>query len=125
MNNNQMNFDSMTGQPINQNTNTENIQTISNINSAPVLEPTQQSIPIVTQPEIMNQTINTINTQQQLQSIPTVEQSKQEFINNAQNLNTEKKIEKKEGVNYIFIIILFVIIFAAIFFLFPLLLNYI
>lgn len=66
-----------------------------------------------------------VQIQSQLQSIPTVEQNKQDFINNVQSMNTEKKEEKKEGINFIFIIILFVAILVAIYFLFPLLLDYI
>lgn len=103
MNNNQMNFDPMTGQPINQNiaTTPNQVQT--------------------TQP--VQQPANNINIQQQLQSIPTVEQTKQEFINNTQAENVVKKEEKQDGPNIVFIIILFVIIFAAIFFLFPYLMK--
>ena len=103
MNNNQMNFDPMTGQPINQ-----NITTIPN--QVQTTQPVQQPA-------------NNINIQQQLQSIPTVEQTKQEFINNTQAENVVKKEEKQDGPNIVFIIILFVIIFAAIFFLFPYLMK--
>ena len=128
MNNNQINFDPMTGQPI----NTENAST-------PTIS--QQNIPIVgleqeeniphTQVNQYNtftqQTIDTYNNnasvQQQMQVIPTVEQSKQEFINNTQANNTIKKEENKEGPNITFIAILFAIIFAAIFFLFPYLIK--
>lgn len=63
--------------------------------------------------------------QQQIQGVPTVEQSKEEFIDNTQALTPEKKEEKQNGVNYVFMVILFVIIFGAIFFLFPLLLKHI
>lgn len=108
MNNNQMNFDPMTGQPINQ-----NITTIPN----QVQTTNSQTTQSVQQPA------NNINIQQQLQSIPTVEQTKQEFINNTQAENVVKKEEKQDGPNIVFIIILFVIIFAAIFFLFPYLMK--
>ena len=77
---------------------------------------TQQTIDI-------NKANNAANVQQQMQSIPTVDQNKQEFINNTQASNVVKKQEKKSGPNVIFIVILFVIIFAAIFFLFPYLLE--
>ena len=127
MNNNQINFDPMTGQPIN-----------NNINATPV---SQQNIPIVgleqtettvqptvnpvVQPQVTEQpTQNNTTIQQAIQSVPTVEQSKQEFINNTQALTPEKKEEKK-GVNYTFVIVLFIVIFISIFFLFPLLLDYI
>lgn len=70
------------------------------------------------------------NTQQaqiqsELKNIPNVDQDKQSFINNVESMNNEKKEEKKEGINFAFIIILFAIILAAILFLFPFLLNYI
>lgn len=66
-----------------------------------------------------------VQIQNELQSIPTVEQDKQSFINNVQSLNQEKKEEKKDGINFVFIIILFIVILVAIYFLFPILLDYI
>ena len=96
-------FDPMTGQQISQPTN--NTQVGSEI---PV-----QSID------------SAIQIQNELQAIPTVEQGSNAFINNVQSMNQEKKEEKKEGVNFVFIIILFIIILATILFLFPLLLDYI
>lgn len=123
MDNNQMNFDPMTGQPINQNTNnsmvpndemtipmqqnniqnsvTTQTENVNNINLAPSIEP------------------SITNVQHSIQNIATVEQSKQEFIETTQANSLAKKEEKKDGPNIVFIIILFVIIFAAIFFLFP------
>ena len=65
------------------------------------------------------------NVQNELKSIPTIDQNKDQFMNNVQNMNPEKKEEKKDGVNMIFVIIMFVIILVAILFLFPLLLDYI
>lgn len=56
---------------------------------------------------------------QQMQSIPTIDQNKQEFINNTQATNSNTKEEKKGSINMVFVIILFVVIFAAIFLLFP------
>ena len=44
--------------------------------------------------------------QNELQNIPTVEQGKEAFINNVQSMHEEKKEEKKEGVNFLFIITL-------------------
>lgn len=136
MNNTEFNFDPITGQPLS-NTNITNTQTLNTINQpsnnleqathqVPPVQPINQPI---LQPQPITQDINTLNdisTQQiQMQSIPTVEQSTSDFINNTQAQNVEKKDEKKNGINYAFIIILFAIIFAAIFFLFPLLLKYI
>lgn len=66
-----------------------------------------------------------VQIQTELQNIPTVDQNKQQFMNNIQSINQEKNEEKKEGINFVFIIILFVVILAAIYFLFPILLNYI
>ena len=122
MNNNQMNFDPMTGQPINQNINNMNNVAVPNqvqqVYTQPI--PPVQPVPTV---EPVPTVDNIVNTQQQMQNIPTVEQSKQEFINNTQANNTVKKEEKKDGPNIAFIVILFVIIFAAILFLFPYLLD--
>lgn len=105
--NNNINFDPMTGQPI-QNTNNQ-----PNTN--------QQ---IINQSNIEQQ-INQQQIQTQLQNIPTVEQNHQQFINNVQTINQEKKEEPKEGINFVFIIVLFIIMLGAIYFLFPLLAKYI
>lgn len=122
----QMNFDPMTGEPINQNNgNVNNTVVLNQVQPESVKQTTAQIVqptPVTVESE-QNITSNTINAQQQMQSIPTVEQSKQEFINNTQENNTIKKDEKKEGPNVAFILILFAIIFAAIFFLFPYLLE--
>lgn len=123
MNNNQINFDPITGQPINQNVNNtvvpqpEIIQPVPTVEQVPTVEPVQ-----TIQPQVPIIDSNIYN-QQQMQSIPTVEQTKQDFINNTQANSVVEKEEKKEGPNITFIIILFVIIFAAIFFLFPYLLK--
>lgn len=115
MNNNvEMNFDPMTGEPINNNQNNNISQ-----QNIPVILPETNNEPIP-QEQLLDSNIQPI---QPIQSIPTIEQSREQFINNTQNISETKKEEKKEGVNYIFIIVLFVIIFAAIFFLFPYLLE--
>ena len=113
--NNQMNFDPITGQPINQNNN--NI--VPNNGAINTLE--QNNIPVQQENNLNQQPIETtvVNPQQIMQNIPTVEQSKQEFINNTQANSSAKQEEKKDGPNIAFIIILFIIIFVAIFFLFP------
>ena len=74
---------------------------------------------------VVNNVNNVTQIQHELQSVPTVEQGKEAFINNVQSMQQEKKEEKKEGVNFVFIIILFIVLLAAIFFLFPILLDYI
>lgn len=154
MNNTQPTFDPMTGQPLNSNINTQPTfdpmtgQPLnSNINNQAILSSTEnnqispaeititqnQSLPTSEantnlQTEMITaqlpQENNVLSTQQQMQSIPTVEQSTQDFISNTQAINEEKKEEKKEGPNIVFIVILFAIIFAAIFFLFPYLLKF-
>ena len=58
-----------------------------------------------------------------MQNIPTVEQSKQEFIQNTQTNNITNTEEKKASFNITYIVILFAIIFASIFFLFPYLIK--
>ena len=146
--NNNMTFDPNTGVPIQQNNQQPVNQQIikqpimineKQINSQPTLENSSiqqlntENI-VLEQNQDNEQQIQNIETtqinepalnQNEFQSIPTVEQSQQDFINNVQSMNQEKKEEKKEGINFVFIIILFVIILAAIYFLFPLLLKYI
>ena len=131
--NNNMNYDPMTGIPI-QNNN-QNIDNINNILTEPIsnqtmqqntsiaIDPIQQSNTIINEP--INQQIEYINTNIPPHIAPTVEQNEQQFINTIQNTNTEKKEVKKDGANYIFVIILFIIIIASIYFLFPMLLKYI
>lgn len=126
MNNNQANFDPMTGQSINQNiSNTMN--TVQPAQPAQPAQPTQQAI--APTPEIQpiqpTSTVdNNIITQQQMQYIPTAEQSTKDFISNTQANSAEQKEEKKkDGPNIGFIAILFIVIFASIFFLFPYLLK--
>ena len=120
--NNNANFDPITGQPL------QNNQQILN-NAEQVNQPTIEQATIVTEPKANQQSIDqpapVEQIQSQLQNIPTVEQNKQDFINNVQSMNQQKKEEKKEGVNFVFIIILFVVILVVIYFLFPILLNYI
>lgn len=115
--NNQMNFDPMTGQPINQNSNLNNVVPQSTINTDQI---TNQTMQVATENSFQNVEPNLQNNiQQQMQNIPTIEQTRQEFISNTQANNTGKKDEKTEGPNIALIIILFTIIFASIFFLFP------
>ena len=91
-------------------------------------------------PITSEETLNTINEVQvnndtsidqeiqiknELQNIPTVEQDAQEFINKVQAQSQEKKDDKKDGINFVFIILLFAVILAIVIFLFPVLLNYV
>ena len=66
-----------------------------------------------------NTTIDNSAIQQQMQAIPTIEQDKQAFMNNSQETAVVKPEEKKSGINITFVVILFIIIFAAIILLFP------
>ena len=128
MNNNQINFDPMTGQPIDNNNNINNqvqnlnqqqqvnLQNLNNNQNLNEVAPVMPAVASIEQPQ-------TNNIQQQLSSIPTIEQNAEQFVNNTQATNTIKKEEKKEGPNIAFIVIIFAIIFAAIFFLFPYLLE--
>ena len=97
-------------------------QTTSTVNEI-INNPVQQSNTMVN--ELPKQSTESFNNTSQTHFAPTVEQSAQEFINTIQNTGTVKKETKKDGVNYVFIIILFLIVIASIYFLFPLLLNYI
>lgn len=131
MDNNKMNFDPMTGLPINQPNNINELQPnipiqnnidTSNLQYSNIEVSTQALQNSLLDTEIVNKQNN--NVQQQMQNIPTVEQSKNEFINNVNvAVNETKKEEKKDGPNITFIIILFAIIFASVFFLFPYLLE--
>lgn len=132
MNTNEIKFDPMTGQPIqnNMNNNVQPNNTQTNVqpqpqNIQPVvpvapIEPQISNTTVEVQPAPIEQSINTTDTNvNNMQSIPTVDQSQQQFINNTQSLTAENKVEKKQRINWTFLIILFVIILAAIFFLFP------
>lgn len=88
------------------------------------VENNTQNIEVQPQPE-QNNINNQVLIQDQLQTIPTVDQNPEQFINNVQNQTQEKKEEKKEGVSMVFIIILFVVILVSIYFLFPLLAKYV
>ena len=113
--NNNMNFDPMTGLPLNKNS----------IDDEQQLQKEQQIIHEDINYIPANDSNHEEEIKNQLQNIPTVEQKKEDFINNTQTINQEKKDEKKKGINFAFIIILFLIILATIYFLFPLLLKYI
>lgn len=121
MDNQRGNFDPATGQLLNTTSQVPNNQNMQIQNNEQTLQTSQQSINQQTIKVIMPDS----NIQNNLQSVPTVEQSKEQFINNTQSTIQEKRNKKKSDVNYTFVIILFVIILAAILFLFPFLLKYI
>ena len=102
--NSNVNFDPMTGQPI-QNNNTE-------LPTMPKIQPLLDQAQIQNEQQLNSSenSVSNLNNQatqirNELQSIPTVEQNKQDFINNVQSMNQEKREEKKGGNNLIFIII--------------------
>ncbi len=97
---------------VNTNIPVQNVQPVVNTNTQNV----QSNIPTSQQET---------QIQSQMQNIPTVEQSKEQFINNVQNVNQGHKEEKKETNPLILIGILFVVVLVAIYFLFPLLDKYI
>ena len=103
-----MNFDPMTGQPINQNyISTNNVNMSSQVPSQ-----TQTETPIIYQNGMQDvQTISNANqnisdhnvdVQRQLQNIPNVEQSREEFISNTQVNNNSRNDNKKTKPDIIF-----------------------
>lgn len=122
MSNNEMKFDPMTGQPIQNSVQIDN--QVQNIQQVPTIEQVQPQNNVEVQTVPIEQQINTIDTNiNNIQAVPTVEQSKQDFINNTQSVTSEPKKEKKDGINWAFIIIMFAIILGAIIFVFPYLLK--
>ena len=131
--NNNTNMDNM---PIQNNIHEQNInQTINNQQPIENTQITQENInsnlnnttevPHINEQIQENSHFDQNQLQNQLQSIPTVDQKPEQFINNIQTQNQEKQEEKKEGVNIAFVIIMFIVILAAIIFLFPILAKYI
>ena len=98
--NNNIKFDPMTGEPINNfNQPTVSIENIQPkiVAETPIIENEQQEKP---QNTINNNTI----VQNELNNIPTVDQNEQKFINNIQEISKDKQAEKKQEVNFIFLI---------------------
>lgn len=140
MNNSELKFDPQTGQPLQNNELKFDPQTGQPLNNAPApvapvqaepqVVPPVATTPVQPTPEVNpNASITTVQPTSeipqpvtpQVNTVPTIEQSETEFINNAQAVSSEQQEEKAGGLNYAFIIILFVAILAAILFLFPLL----
>lgn len=122
----EMNFDPITGQPLNnQNNNTQNSTMPieqNNLGQIPNQEIFSNQIPATNN---ANDNINdrTNQTAVMMQTVATVNQTQENFISNVQNENKITSEKKENKPNYWFIIILFIIILAAIFFLFPFLLK--
>ena len=96
------------------------------INSIPVQNQqvdNQNVQPIESQMSQNQQVNNNESIQNQLQSIPTIEQSNQNFVASTQTISAEKSVESKKKVNYLLIIILLAVVFGVVFFVFPLLKN--
>ena len=91
------------------------------------VEPVQPVNPVApvepVQPEpIANQNPAIIQPNQDLQYIPTVEQSNEDYINYTQTANkVEEKSKDTDSINIMFVIAIFIAILAAMFFLFPML----
>ena len=99
--NDEMKFDPITGKPLN------TIQT----NNTEKKEENKTEEKTTVPHEIQNN----------VQSIATVDQSNDKFLNNEQNSSNIKNEKLNEKSSYIFIFVIFAIILLAIIFLFPLL----
>ena len=116
-------------QTVQNNSQIENVPTNSNNQTNNLQEPVQNVTEINDQPtQVQASTVESsnantpINDLTKINSIPTVEQGEQDFINNVQAMSTEKVEEKKEiNLNFRLMIILFIAVLVAIFFIFPLL----
>ena len=100
-NNMKMRFDPNTGKPIN------------DINENAVVQANANNAETSINDSLSQNNVTNIN------NIPTVDQSSNEFINNTQTISSERIEKKKGGLNYTFIIILFIVILISIIFLFP------
>ena len=103
--NDEMKFDPLTGQPL----HNDNTQKPS---SEVKIENTEEKTTV------------TEAQQNKVQSVATVEQSNDNFLNNTQSDSTVKNEKMNEKSSYIFIFVIFAIILLAIIFLFPLLNKY-
>ena len=92
------------------------------VNSVPV-QPQVQVVPEQPTNQPIDNDQNQMGSQNNFQSVPTIEQSNQNFVANTQTISSEKPVEQKNKVNYLLIIILLGSVFLAIFFLFPMLKN--
>lgn len=116
---NNFKFDPNTGALIQENTeNTDTTTILENKIEEPKPEVVETAEPA------SELTVNSMD-EHNLKNIPTVEQSKNDFINKMQAQTENKKENDGAEINFAFIIILFVIVLVAIYFLFPLLMDYI
>ena len=108
-----------TVQPVN---NAQVVPPVQPVNNAQVVPPVQPVNNAQVIPPVQAQPTNNviIPNVQDLQYIPTVEQTNEEFINNTQaTTKKEEPAKNSEGINMTFVIIIFVLILAAVFFVFP------
>lgn len=122
---NDMNFDPMTGEPLHNNeqlVDTQSINTVDIQSENNTTQIQQTEMPTAQQQNGQNQQTETA-IQDQLQNIATVEQSTDDFINKIQMQSQEIQEEKKETNKFTFLIILFIVLLGSIYFLFPLLLK--
>lgn len=138
MNNSQPNYNPNEGQQYNNipqngnqtfnqvpnNQNNINVQPETQLNQTSAV--TYQNVQTVSNNEQTASVSNNQNiTQNNMASVPTVEQSNNNFVQNTQTISSEKKVESKKGINYPLVILLFIIVLVSIFFVFPILKKYI
>lgn len=111
---------------------------LNNLNNIPTINPTQPESPVMPTQNSesnsipvmpsMSENVTSVSNEstdiKNLQTIPNVEQTNEQFISNTQS--TVKKEETSKGndsISLVFLIIIFGLVLAAIVFLFPILLN--
>ena len=96
------------------------VPTVQPVEPVPTVQPVEpvQPVPQV-QPIQAENTNNNMETQQNLQYIPNVEQSSEQFITNTQTTDYKKSQRSSGNYNVVFVVVLFAIIFASVFILFP------
>ena len=120
-----MRFDPNTGKPldnINENTQNNNMKMRFDPNTGKPLNDINENAVVQANTNNAETSINDSLSQSNvtnINNIPTVDQSSNEFINNTQTISSERIEKKKGGLNYTFIIILFIVILISIIFLFP------
>lgn len=85
--------------------------------------PTVDTNPYGEIPVAQNNTINTTIDQQNLQNIPNVEQSTEDFVNKTQSINKKETTKGNDNISMVFVAIIFIAILAAVFFLFPIIFS--
>ncbi len=110
---------------MNENPNLNNLNDIPTIDiPQPVQEPTpvaeQNSIPVA--PSASENTIAPVP--QDLQAIPNVEQTNEQFISNTQSaVKKEESHKGNDNISLIFLLIIFALILGIVIYVFPMLLN--